>query len=380
MTIRRIATLFAFSVAALLGLGLVMLYSASMTQQGEAFLIKQAVFAAIGIAACFIAAAIDYRWLRTLVWPGLIISCLLLLWTWRMEKEVNGATRWIFFKQLGGFSFQSSELAKIVVVALLAHYACLYRDRMKEFNRGILIPGALAACPLLLVLAGKDFGTTMLLGLVVLLMLLVAGVRLAHLVPLGLAAFAIICALLMRNENRSTRIDAWLHPEKHMRTGAHQQIQSVYAIGSGGVTGVGLGSGRQKTGFIPEHHTDFIFSIIAEEFGLVATLGLLATYGLLCWCGLSSAWRASDLFGQLLVIGLTFMIGVQVFINIGVATMVLPNKGLSLPFISYGGSNLVMLMASAGLILSVARRATDKPLVIATRTDDNPFTALPRPA
>lgn len=379
MTLRRTSTLFAFSVAALLAIGLVMLYSASMTQQGETFLIKQSIFAAIGLVACVAATAMDYRWLRKLVWPGLIISCLLLLWTWRMEKEVNGATRWIFFKQLGGFSFQSSELAKLVVVVMLAHYACLYRDRMKEFGRGILIPGLLAGCALALVLAGKDFGTTMLLGLVVWLMLLVAGARPAFLVPLGVAAFAVICVLLMGNENRRTRIEAWLHPENFKRTIAHQQIQSVYAIGSGGVTGVGLGSGRQKTGFVPEHHTDFIFSIIAEEFGLIATLGLLATYGLLCWCGLNIAWRATDLFGQLLVIGLTFLIGVQVFINVGVATMVLPNKGLSLPFISYGGSNLVMLLASTGLILSVARRATDKPLVIAAPLDDNPFTALPRP-
>lgn len=380
MTIRRIATLFVFSVAALLATGLVMLYSASMTQQGEAFLIKQAVFAAVGILACFAAAAIDYRWLRKFVWPGLVVSILLLLWTWRMEKEVNGATRWIFFKSLGGFSFQTSELAKIVVVAMLAHYACLYRTRMHEFLRGVVIPGALAGGALVLVLAGKDYGTTMLLGLVVWLLLLVAGARPAFLVPLGIAAVAVICALLMGNDNRRARIDAWLHPENHLRTGAHQQIQSVYAIGSGGVMGVGLGSGRQKTGFVPEHHTDFIFSIIAEEFGLIATLGLLATYGLLCWCGLSIAWRASDLFGQLLVIGLTFLIGVQVFINIGVATMVLPNKGLSLPFISYGGSNLVMLLASAGLILSVARRATDKPSVVAAPQDDNPFTAFPRPA
>lgn len=380
MAIPRIATLFGFSVAALLAIGLVMLYSASMTQQGEAFLIKQAIFAALGIVVCFVTAAIDYRWLRKLVWPGLIFSLLLLLWTWRMEKEVNGATRWIFFKSLGGFSFQSSELAKIVVVAMLAHYACVYRERMHEFVRGILIPGALAGCALMLVLAGKDFGTTMLLGLVVWLVLFVAGARPAFLVPLGIGAFAVICALLMGNENRRTRIDAWLHPENHIRTVAHQQIQSVYAIGSGGVTGVGLGSGRQKTGFVPEHHTDFIFSIIAEEFGLIATMGLLAIYGLLCWCGLSIAWRASDLFGQLLVIGLTFLIGVQVFINIGVATMVLPNKGLSLPFISYGGSNLVMLLASAGLILSVARRATEKPAAVAAPQDDNPFTALARSA
>ena len=375
MTIRRIATLFACCVAVLLALGLVMLYSASMTQEGEKFLIKQSIFAAIGLAACIAATAMDYRWLRKLVWPGLVISCLLLAYTAAKGRDINGARRWI---ELPGFTFQPSEIAKVVVIVMLAHYASLYRDRMKEFMHGLLIPGALAGCALVLVLAGKDYGTTLLLGLVVGIVLLVAGVRLAFLVPLAVVVFAAIATLMMTNENRRTRIEAWLHPEEFKRTVAHQQIQSVYALGAGGVTGVGLGSGRQKTGFVPEHHTDFIFSVIGEEFGLVATLGLLAVYGLLCWCGLSIAWRASDMFGQLMVIGLTFLIGVQVFINIGVVTMVLPNKGLSLPFISYGGSNLVMLLASAGLILSVARRATDKPAVVAAPLDDNPFTAIPR--
>ena len=376
MTLRPIATLFACCVTVLLALGLVMLYSASMTQEGERYLIKQSVFAAIGLVACIAATAMDYRWLRKLVWPGLVISCLLLAYTAVKGRDVNGAKRWI---ELGGFTFQPSEIAKVVVIVMLAHYGCLYRDRMKEFLRGVLIPGALAGVALGLVLAGKDFGTTMLLGLVVWLVLFIAGARPAFLVPLGVGAFALICVLLMGNENRRARIDAWLHPEKYRLTIAHQQIQSVYAIGSGGTVGLGLGNGRQKTGFVPEHHTDFIFSIIAEEFGLAVTLGLLATYGVLCWCGLSIAWRASDAFGQLLVIGLTFLIGVQVFINVGVVTMVLPNKGLPLPFISYGGSNLVMLLASAGLILSVARRATDKPLSVAAPMDDNPFTALPRP-
>lgn len=376
MTLRRTATLYAFCVAALLALGLVMLYSASMTQQGERFLIKQSIFAAIGLVACFTAAAIDYRWLRKLVWPGLVIACVLLLFAAVKGREVNGAKRWI---ELPGFNLQPSEIAKLAVIAMLAHYASLYRDRMAEFWRGLVVPGALAGCALVLVLAGKDFGTTLLLGLVTWLMLLIAGTRPLYLVPIGVAGFAVICALLMGNENRRTRIDAWLHPEKYEKTVAYQQLQSVYALGAGGTTGVGLGDGRQKTGFVPEHHTDFIFSVIGEEFGLVATLGLLALYGLLCWCGFNIAWRASDLFGQLLVIGITFLIGVQVIINVGVVTMVLPNKGLPLPFISYGGSNLVVLLASAGLVLSVARRATDKPIAVATPLDDNPFTAFPRP-
>ena len=376
MTIRRSATLFAFCVATLLALGLVMLYSASMTQEGERFLIKQSIFAGIGLVACFTAAAIDYRHLRKFVWPALAIACVLLAFTALKGREINGARRWI---ELPGFTFQPSEIAKAVVIVMLAHYASRYRDRMKEFWRGLVVPGALAGCALVLVLAGKDFGTTLLLGLVTWLVLLIAGARSVFLVPLGLAAFALICYLLMNNENRRTRIDAWLHPEKYEKTIAYQQLQAKYALGSGGAAGLGLGNGRQKTGFVPEHHTDFIFSIIGEEFGLAATLGLLGLYGLLCWCGFNIAWRASDLFGQLLVIGLTFLIGVQVFINVGVVTMILPNKGLPLPFISYGGSNLVVLLASAGLVLSVARRATDKPHVVATPLDDNPFTALPRP-
>ncbi len=375
MNIRRIATLYAASVAVLLALGLVMLYSASMTQEGEKYLIKQSIFAAIGLVACIGATALDYRWLRKVVWPGLAIACLLLAFTAVKGDEINGAKRWI---KLPGFTVQPSEIAKVAVMVMLAHWACLHRARMKEFKHGVLFPGALAACALGLVLAGKDFGTTMLLGLVVWIVLLVAGARKAHLVPLGLAGFALICALLMSNDVRRARIDAWLHPEKYAKTIAYQGLQSKYAIGSGGVTGLGLGNSRQKTGFLLEHHTDFIFPVIAEEFGLVATLGLLVTYGLLCWCGLSIAWRASDLFGQLLVVGLTFLVGVQVFINIGVVTMVLPNKGLPLPFISYGGSNLVMLLISTGLVLSVARRATDKPFAVAAPLDDNPFTALPR--
>jgi cell division protein FtsW len=230
MSIRRSATLFAFCVATLLALGLVMLYSASMTQEGERFLIKQSIFAGIGLVACFTAAAIDYRHLRKFVWPALAIACVLLAFTALKGREINGARRWI---ELPGFTFQPSEIAKAVVIVMLAHYASRYRDRMKEFWRGLVVPGALAGCALVLVLAGKDFGTTLLLGLVTWLVLLIAGARPVYLVPLGLAAFALICYLLMNNENRRTRIDAWLHPEKYEKTIAYQQLQAKYALGSG---------------------------------------------------------------------------------------------------------------------------------------------------
>src|SRR6267142_5346547 len=161
---------------------------------------------------------------------------------------------------------------------------------------------------------------------------------------------------------RSERIYSWLHIEETKLGKGLQTYQAMVALGSGGVTGVGLGDGRQKLGFIPEHHTDFIFSVIGEELGLIATVGILLAFVLVVGCGLYIACHASDTFGMLLASGITFLIGFQAVINIGVVTSALPNKGLSLPFISYGGSNLVVMLACVGLLINVARHAGDEPI------------------
>jgi len=188
-------------------------------------------------------------------------------------------------------------------------------------------------------------------------MVLVAGVRWKYFLPPILAAVLCLGIAIALNPVRVNRIHAWLHPEETKSGTGYQAYHAMVALGSGGWTGLGLADGRQKLGFVPERHTDFIFSVIGEELGLIATLAVILAFIALVVCGIYIAWNARDLFGLLLASGISFLIGLQAFVNIGVVTSALPNKGLPLPFISYGGSNLVMMLACVGLLLSVARRA-----------------------
>jgi cell division protein FtsW len=206
-------------------------------------------------------------------------------------------------------------------------------------------------------------------------MLIVAGVRWRCLMA---PAVLVICGLIVsfaRDPMRMRRIMAWLHPEENKDGAGYQVYQAMIALGSGGWTGLGLGNGRQKLGFVPEHHTDFIFSIIGEELGLAATLTVVLLFVVLVLCGMRIASRSSDTFGMLLGAGLTFMIGLQAIINIGVVTGMLPNKGMPLPFISYGGSNLLLMLISVGLLVSISRYASETVL----RKTSNPFEAALEP-
>src|SRR6266516_809719 len=188
-------------------------------------------------------------------------------------------------------------------------------------------------------------------------MLLIGGVRWMFIAPPVLAAVVGLGFSLLNDRMRLKRIFSWLDLDKHKDGVGYQAYQAMLALGAGGWTGLGLGNGRQKLGFVPEHHTDFILSVIGEELGLVATIAVLVAFIILVICGIYIAWNARDTFGLLLASGLSLLIGLQAFVNIGVVTSALPNKGLPLPFISYGGSNLVMMLAGVGLLLSVARRA-----------------------
>jgi cell division protein FtsW len=188
-------------------------------------------------------------------------------------------------------------------------------------------------------------------------MLIVAGVRWSHILPPAILGISGLAFVLLQDPVRLRRILAWLHPEQHREGAGFQAYQAMIAMGAGGVDGLGLGNGRQKLGSIPEHHTDFIFSVIGEELGLIATASVIAAFIVIILCGVLISLRARDAFGMLLATGITFLIGFQAFINIGVVTSVLPNKGIPLPFISYGGSNLVLMMTSIGVLLSVARQA-----------------------
>lgn len=348
-----------FCVASLLALGMVMLYSASMVQVGAHYLLMQLVWGGFGLLAMFVAARIDYRLLRKAVWPLFVVALVLIgvVLHPNIGHAMNGARRWFHF---GMIRFQPSELAKLALIVMLAWYGERHQRHMSDWKRGILVPG-LAVAPMLgLIFVEPDRGTTILLAAVTALMLLIAGVQWKFFLPPFVLAGVGLGFSLLHDPMRIKRIMAWLYLEENKTNAGYQAYQAMLALGSGGWFGLGLGNGRQKLGFIPEHHTDFIFSIMGEELGLAATLFVVLAFLLILFCGLYISVRARDTFGMLLGSGLTFMIGLQAFINIGVVTSALPNKGLPLPFISYGGSNLLLMLTSVGLLFSIARQAAER--------------------
>ena len=350
---RYATTTLAFCVAGLLALGIVMLYSAGMAQTDARYLTKQLQWGGIGIFVCFCAAAIDYRWLKKFAWPlfGITLVLLILVLVPGIGIIKNGARRWF---DLGPMYFQPSELAKITLLIAIATWGDLQAKRMHEFKYGLFIPGVVIAITLGLIFKGPDFGTTMLLASVCCILFFVAGTSWKYIFPpmgVGLAAVSIA---IMNDPVRMKRIMAFLNPEQYREGTGFQAYQAMLALGAGGTSGLGLGNGRQKLGFVPLHHSDFIFSVVGEELGVVATVAVVMAFMTIVVCGLYIAWNARDRFGMILGTGITFLIGLQAFINIGVVTSALPNKGLALPFISYGGSSLVIMLGSVGILLSIA--------------------------
>jgi cell division protein FtsW len=404
------ASMLIFSVAVLIGLGMVMLYSSSMNMDvaqkkqksgggaaavanqaglkpgtnleqdkpsvGTHYLVSQFEWFLLGLVCCVLAASMDYRRLKTLTpWLlGLSVVLLLLVFVPFLGHPINGARRWIWRPGLP--HFQSSELAKMALILFLAAYADRYQRQMAGFKMGLVIPGMIIALVLGLIFMEPDRGCTILLAAVCGVMLFVAGSRLSYLIPPAALLAGGLAFSFRHDAMRMGRIMAWLHPEQSKDGAGYQVREAIIALGSGGWFGLGLGNGRQKLGFVPEHHTDFIFSIIGEELGLVATLSVVLLFILLVFCGIFIARRSCDAFGLLLGTGLTFMIGFQAFVNIGVVTGVLPNKGMPLPFISYGGSNLVLMLASVGLLISIARFTTEA----VTQKSSNPFEVALEPS
>jgi cell division protein FtsW len=369
-------TTLAFCVAALLALGLVMLYSSSVTQVGGHYLMMQLIWCAFGFTLCVAATALDYQLLKKIAAPIFILALLLLLLVLvpHIGRKINGARRWFDFH---GVRFQPSEFGKIALIIMLAWYGDRYQRQMTAWKRGVIFPGALIALMLGLVFVEPDRGTTILLAAVSGTMLLIAGVRLKCIVLPVLLGVAGLAVSLLHDPMRLRRIFGWWDLEQHKDGVGYQAYQAMIALGSGGWMGLGLGNGRQKLGFVPEDHTDFIFSIIGEELGLIATLLVVLAFVVIAICGIYIALRARDPFGSLLASGITFLISLQAAINIGVVTSALPNKGLPLPFISYGGSNLLAMLTCVGLLFSIARQAPAREKVRATAAviDENPFAA-----
>jgi cell division protein FtsW len=364
-------------VAVLLALGLVMLYSSMMTTQaGVHDLLTQLVWCALGFGLCVTATCLDYQILKKLAWPVFIFGLVLLALVFApfIGHASHGAHRWI---GRGRLTLQPSEFTKIALIILLAWYGDRFQRQMHTWKRGILFPAAIAGVTLGLIFFEPDRGQTILLGAVGGAMLLIAGVEWKKIIPVALAAGAVLTFSLFHDVMRKGRISAWLHPEAHAGGAALQAQQAMYGLGAGGWFGLGLGNGVRKFGYLPEIHTDFIFANIGEELGLIGTLLVVVMFVAIAICGFFIAFNARETFGFLLAAGITLLISLQAAINIGVVTSALPNKGLPLPFISYGGSNLLAMLACIGILFSIACHAParEKKSGKAAHVDDNPFAA-----
>ncbi len=356
-------TILVFCVAALLALGMVMLYSSSVESLdrhqvaiGAHYLVMQLIWCGLGLGLSAAAAMFNCRRLKKLAWPllGFTLVLLVLVVVPHVGKRINGASRWFSFH---GISLQPSEFAKIALILALAWYGDRFQRQMHTLKKGVLFPGIFIGLTLGLIFIEPDVGNALLLASVSCVMLLIAGIKLKYFLPPVIAGLIAISAFIYHNPMRSERVYSWLHLEETKRDKGLQAYQAQLALGAGNWTGLGLGNGRQKLGWVPEHHTDFILAIIGEELGLIATLLICAAFVAIVSCGVFIAAHARDTFSTLLASGLTFLIGLQAMINIGVVTNALPNKGLPLPFISYGGSNLLAMLICVGLLLNVARHA-----------------------
>jgi len=370
-------TTLAFCVAALLALGLVMLYSAKMASAAGAHsLMMQVIWCSLGMVGCGAMAFLDYQWLKRFAWPMFIGTIILaaLVFVPHLGVRVKGAYRWI---QLPGIRFQPSEFVKIALIIMLAWYCDRAQRKIDTFKHGVIFPSLILMAGLGLVFIEPDRGTTILMCVISGMMLLVAGVRLTHLLVPAVGGAAALAVSIFHDPMRMNRIAAWLHPQEHLRDAAHQAQEGMIALGSGGLAGLGLGNGLQKMGYVPEIETDYILANIGEELGLIATLFVVLAFLLIAVCGIFISLNARDNFGRLLATGIAFLISLQAALNIGVVTSVLPSKGIALPFISSGGSNLLAMLACIGMLFSIARHAPVREKIsrAAAEAGDNPFAA-----
>jgi cell division protein FtsW len=347
------------TVLLLVGLGLVMVYSASAVSAQEKlgdsfhYLKRQAVAACLGLLAMATAMKLGYRRMARLAWPLLLLAILLLIAVLvpGVGTVVNGARRWIRFP---GISIQPAEIAKVVWAIYLAYSLAKKQDKVQHFSIGFLPHVALGGLLVLLCMAELDFGSSVALLFVMFVMLFAAGTKLSTLVGSVLVAIPFAYHAIASSPYRLRRITAFMDPWANRQGSGYQVVESLMSIGSGGIFGLGLGDGRQKLFFLPEAHTDFIFAIIGEELGLIGVAALVLLYGVLIWRGIRASLNASEPFGTYLGLGITALIAFQAITNMAVAMGLVPTKGLTLPFVSYGGSSLIVLMGAAGLLLSVS--------------------------
>lgn len=349
-----------YTVMILLAIGVVMVYSASsfyamIRGDSMSFLKKQVLAAIMGIIAFVIFVRFDYHKLKKFTLPAMIITIPLLFLVFLFEP-VNGAQRWI---QLGPLSFQPSELAKYVVVLALASVLTAKGEKIKDIKTGVLPCLAIGIFYAGCVLMQKNLSVAAIIVFVTFIMIFSSGAQFKHLVAVCIPVALAGAAAAILEPYRFKRLANFIDPWKDAAGDGYQLIQSFYALGAGGVTGLGLGQSRQKTLYMPEPHNDFIFSIIGEELGLIGCLVILALFIILIWRGFKVAMDARDTYGTLLALGITSVIAVQTIINIAVVTGSMPVTGVPLPFISYGGTSLAITMAAMGILLNISRQSKE---------------------
>ena len=359
------------TVLLLLALGITMVLSASSpsslatTGSSYTYVLKQLLSAAIGIVAMIILSKIDYKQYAKfykIAYAGALIALLLVLVP-GLGRTVNGARRWIALPIVS--SFQPSELTKIGLIVFYAVFLTKHKDELKNIWKGFFKPFLILA-PIILVLLGVQthLSASVIIILVVAVMMIVAGSRIAHFVTFGtIGATGLIGGMFALakwfgiGSFRLTRITAFLNPWADAQDSGWQIIQSLYAIGSGGLFGVGLGDSKQKYLYISEPHNDFIFAVLAEELGFIGCLAVILLFAVFIWRGIVIAMKAPDMFGSLLATGITALIGLQAIINIAVVTSSMPVTGMALPFFSYGGTSLIILLCAVGVLLNISRQS-----------------------
>jgi cell division protein FtsW len=360
---RKSAYILFLAVLGLLVIGIVMLFSTSAfarDSHGDAlfFLKRQGLWLGVGLIVCITGALIDYHFWQRTWWVWLAIAAITLVFCFvpHIGMRINGSRRWIGF---GPISFQASEIAKLAAVFFLGWWFSRYEKAAGHPLLGFAIPLAIVSALLALILFEVDLGTTALIGMTMFVVMFVAGTN-----PILLGLLAVIGSSVIfvaATHARMERLIAFTNLERYKEDAGLQQMQALIAWGSGGMEGLGLGNGRQKMLYLPYAHTDFIFPMIGEELGLRISLLVVFLFVLVIVCGIMVALHAKDRFGLLVATGVIALIALQAAVNIGVTTSLLPNKGLPLPFISYGGSNLVACLFGVGLLLNIYRQAILEP-------------------
>ncbi len=348
------------AVAILVVIGCVMLFSTSAFAQDSHgnpnyFIKRQCIWLVIGFTLCIITANLDYHfWQKTWhIWFGLAVILLILCFVPPIGQRINGSSRWI---NLRVASFQPSELAKFAAVCALAWWFSREQTDARSLVKGFIAPIAGVGILMALIAPEVDMGTTALIAATMFILMFIAGTRLIYIAPLfALGLFGLYHVAQSIGE-RHGRIMAFLDLEKFKEGAGLQQYQALIAFGSGGVEGLGLGNGRQKMAYLPYAHTDFIFPMVGEELGLRCTLLIVLCFVIILLGGAAISTQARDRFGMLLGFGIVVLISIQAALNIGVTTALLPNKGLPLPFISYGGSNLAFCLMCVGILINIYRQ------------------------